>query len=240
MGLSLKSISKAFTFGSNIFGGPHGAKLGDPLDLFGTTAREYNSAEAAKQRNFEKQMSDTAHQREVADLKAAGLNPILSAGTTGASTPSGSSAATTQGGSIADIAAIIGAMVNAKNANTARKQAENEEKVGAANIKKTLNDIKTSNINTAAGLRETVAKIDKLEAETEARRQQTEGNKELGLTDNDTGIARTASRTVFNIKQNGSGNLKESLRNQPYYKAYQSTKKNAKRAYNWWLKNRGY
>ena len=48
-----------------------------------------NRAMAERQMQFQSDMSGTAHQREVADLKAAGLNPMLSARYGGASSPAG-------------------------------------------------------------------------------------------------------------------------------------------------------
>lgn len=53
-----------------------------------------SAKQASRQMDFQRDMANTAHQREVTDLRAAGLNPILSAskGLGGAATPSGASA----------------------------------------------------------------------------------------------------------------------------------------------------
>lgn len=58
----------------------------------GLVSSAFNAWQAGKNREFQERMSNTAHQREVADLRKAGINPILSAKLGGASTPPGATA----------------------------------------------------------------------------------------------------------------------------------------------------
>lgn len=69
------------------------AELRDWQERQNAIAMQFNSSEAAKNRDWQQMMSNTAHQREVADLQAAGLNPVLSAmGGNGAAVTSGATA----------------------------------------------------------------------------------------------------------------------------------------------------
>ena len=124
-------------------------------------AMQFNSMEAAKNRDWHKMMSNTAHQREVADLKAAGLNPVLSAmNGNGASVGSGATASGVVGaGSKADadtstsaavanlLGSILSAQTSLENANiNARTQEAVADKYNA------MSEI-VANINADASLK---------------------------------------------------------------------------------------
>lgn len=64
---------------------------------FAREEMRFNAAEAQKNRDWQAQQSATAHQREVLDLQKAGLNPVLSAGGSGAQTGSGATASGAKG-----------------------------------------------------------------------------------------------------------------------------------------------
>lgn len=143
-----------------------GAALGGITSIFGQ--KEANSANKQMQdsanatniqlakdnRDWQEYMANTAHTREVADLRKAGLNPILSGtGGSGAGTPSGG-AATMNAARMEDtLGKGVSSALASANLNKDLEMADSQKALNAASVNTALTQ-QSLNVSSAAKMRE--------------------------------------------------------------------------------------
>lgn len=150
---SAGALATAGAFTADVIGGALGGGSGSGWSHLGSGLGSlaggiYGNRSSARQaqlnRDFQQYMSDTAHQREVKDLKKAGLNPILSANS-GASTPGGATAAQWDVGTPA-VGSALQARINKAQTQQMSALARTTKLAGDREIAQKLN------LNTQTGL----------------------------------------------------------------------------------------
>ena len=109
---------------------PVASLIGSGLSFLGGQAQNAASAQAAsEQMDFQREMSDTSYQRQIKDLEAAGINPMLVTKLGGASTPPGAMPSFVNPGLMA--AQSFSAM---QSSQAAKQQAETSERMSESQI----------------------------------------------------------------------------------------------------------
>lgn len=140
----------------------------------GAANRAFQADQARQQMEFQERMSNSAYQRSMADMRAAGLNPMLAFSQGGASTPSGASG----GGAQAQMGDVLGAGVSsALDARRLQKEldaTESQTALNAAAEKTQASQAKLNDANAktaAANAEATLVQLPALKAQSELDRK---------------------------------------------------------------------
>lgn len=160
-----------------------GAVVGAIADVFGqSSANKQNLRIAREQMDFQERMSSSAYQRAVADLRAAGLNPMLAYSQGGASTPAGASARmeSVTGGRMGDRVAStalalaqreqIEAQTRLTNQQTRQVKEQTDMMVSGPTAGNSAGSLALNFDKLRADLRETLARVENIDLEAERRK----------------------------------------------------------------------
>lgn len=191
--------------GSSLLGGLFGKKSTDDANeaqiASAREQMEFQRQANQKAMDFSERMSSTAHQRQVADMRAAGLNPILSAKYGGASSPSG----VTSGGAQANIQSA-GPIISQAFANVGKafqaipqavqqvasaKQLETQSKLTTEQVEKTKAETKS--------VLQNLRNLNALENKTDAETQRIYTDIQHVIAKIDETIAREKQISISNV-----------------------------------------
>lgn len=168
--------------------------------------RDFNSAEALKNRDFQERLSNSAYQRAMADMKSAGLNPILAYQKGGASSPTGATAST--GAASSGIVSAVSPKESADIAGSAISSAQHNRRLTQEleNMKinndlirsQTAQSLSATTLNNETASKTNAEKNIRLQQLSPAQRDAVEADLEKDVLQNSAG--RIAKQTGYTAK----------------------------------------